>query len=265
MFDNYPPGINPNHNSVNQPPVDMYAELNQNPANANNLPPTTAMPGQFSAGPALPNQPYAAASNSSFKFLIIGVVTLVVVLGGAFAVYQMILKPKLENNVQVVQEPVVDNTINEDPLMANQDIATSDTEIIYNDATSTATSTEILPSVATSSLVASTTPAEIIAQPVNIDSDNDGLNDDLETLKGTNKNVADTDGDGLNDGDEVLKYETDPLKADTDGDGLTDGDEILKYQTKPTIADTDGDGYNDGQEVKNGYNPLGAGRLVLPK
>lgn len=48
---------------------------------------------------------------------------------------------------------------------------------------------------------------------------------------------------------------------DSDGDGLSDGDEILKYKTDPNNRDTDGDGYSDGDEVKNGYNPLGAGKL----
>ncbi|MDD5291298.1 MAG: thrombospondin type 3 repeat-containing protein [Patescibacteria group bacterium] len=47
---------------------------------------------------------------------------------------------------------------------------------------------------------------------------------------------------------------------DSDNDGLTDKDEAV-YGTDPKKADTDGDGYSDGDEVKNGYNPLGEGRL----
>ncbi|MCX6779538.1 MAG: hypothetical protein NTU97_04945 [Candidatus Magasanikbacteria bacterium] len=34
------------------------------------------------------------------------------------------------------------------------------------------------------------------------------------------------------------------------------------WKTDPLVADTDGDGFNDGQEVKNGYNPLGSGKLL---
>jgi hypothetical protein len=72
-----------------------------------------------------------------------------------------------------------------------------------------------------------------------VDSDKDNLTDDREFELGTNQNKPDTDGEGLNDGDEVLIWRTDPR-----------------------LPDTDGDGYKDGEEVKNGYNPLGQGRLL---
>jgi hypothetical protein len=52
--------------------------------------------------------------------------------------------------------------------------------------------------------------------------------------------------------------------TDTDGDGLTDRDETMIWHTDPLNPDTDGDGYKDGEEVKNGYNPLGAGKLTPP-
>lgn len=54
--------------------------------------------------------------------------------------------------------------------------------------------------------------------------------------------------------------ENDMIK-DSDGDGLTDGNETSRYKTDPTKPDTDGDGYSDGDEVKNGYNPLGGGKM----
>lgn len=71
---------------------------------------------------------------------------------------------------------------------------------------------------------------------------------------------VDSDKDGL---DDVREQElgTDPNKADTDNDGLSDGDEVLIWKTDPLKADTDGDGYLDGDEVRNGYNPLGPGKL----
>ena len=49
--------------------------------------------------------------------------------------------------------------------------------------------------------------------------------------------------------------------ADSDGDGITDSDELKVYHTDHNNPDTDGDGYLDGEEVRNGYNPLGEGRL----
>ncbi|MDP2363752.1 MAG: OmpA family protein [Ignavibacteria bacterium] len=81
------------------------------------------------------------------------------------------------------------------------------------------------------------------------DKDMDGLGKCLEKQIGTDPLNADTDGDGLNDGEEYLTYKTDPLKVDTDGDGLSDYEEVKNTKTNPLIADTDGDGLNDGEEV----------------
>jgi len=47
--------------------------------------------------------------------------------------------------------------------------------------------------------------------------------------------------------------------VDSDQDGLPDEKEPM-YGTDPGNPDTDGDGYLDGEEIKNGYNPLGAGK-----
>ncbi len=49
-------------------------------------------------------------------------------------------------------------------------------------------------------------------------------------------------------------------KKDSDLDGLPDEEEA-KYGTDSFNPDTDGDGWLDGEEVRNGYNPLGGGRL----
>lgn len=76
---------------------------------------------------------------------------------------------------------------------------------------------------------------------------------------------SDIDGDGLSEVEEVL-FGTDVNKSDTDGDGLTDKEEINIWKTDPLKLDSDGDTFNDGQEIKNGYNPLGSGRLFgIPK
>jgi len=73
-----------------------------------------------------------------------------------------------------------------------------------------------------------------------IDSDNDGLGDEVELQLGTNSTSADTDNDGLNDFEEVNVY-----------------------KTSPVIKDTDGDGYDDGAEVKNGFDPAKPGDARL--
>lgn len=51
------------------------------------------------------------------------------------------------------------------------------------------------------------------------------------------------------------------LNLDTDVDGLRDTDEINIWKTDINSADSDGDTYSDGDEVKNGYNPVGEGKL----
>ncbi len=74
---------------------------------------------------------------------------------------------------------------------------------------------------------------------------------------------TDTDSDGIIDVDES-QYGTDTLNWDTDGDGLSDGDEVLIWKTNPLNSDTDTDGYTDSEEIRNGYSPLGTGKLFEP-
>ncbi len=58
------------------------------------------------------------------------------------------------------------------------------------------------------------------------DADNDGLSNDQEAALLTDPMNPDTDGDGLTDGDEINVYHTNPLLADSDNDGVSDGMEI---------------------------------------
>lgn len=72
----------------------------------------------------------------------------------------------------------------------------------------------------------------------------------------------------LNCNESILKGKKDPNEVqvnnlDTDQDGLSDDQELNIYQTDINNFDTDGDGYKDGDEVKNGYNPLGEGKINL--
>lgn len=48
--------------------------------------------------------------------------------------------------------------------------------------------------------------------------------------------------------------------SDPDEDELTNAEERF-YGTDPNNPDTDGDGYLDGEEVRDGYDPLGPGKL----
>lgn len=96
---------------------------------------------------------------------------------------------------------------------------------------------------------------------VDKDSDGDGLTDEIERRLGTNPNSLDSDNDGIIDGEELLGWKTNPLLADSDGDGLADYNEAKVYHSDPLQPDTDGDGFSDGEEVRNGFSPLGQGKL----
>ncbi|RYD31597.1 MAG: hypothetical protein EOP86_17550, partial [Verrucomicrobiaceae bacterium] len=97
------------------------------------------------------------------------------------------------------------------------------------------------------------------------EADADGLSNVLEYVKTTNPKKADTDDDGLNDKVEtgtgtyatVTDTGTNPLISDTDGDGLLDGQENpgLANGSDPNILDTDGDYFPDGFEVASSSNP----------
>jgi len=89
---------------------------------------------------------------------------------------------------------------------------------------------------------------------LDVDSDNDGLNDEIETfITFTNLLVVDTDGDGLDDPTEIA-LNSNPILEDTDGDGANDD-----VDPNPLIpsseSDTDGDGLTDEEE---GFDSLGS-------
>ena len=68
-----------------------------------------------------------------------------------------------------------------------------------------------------------------VAEPepvIELDTDKDGLTDASEVSIGTDPTKSDTDADGLFDREEVEVYKTNPLLADTDGDTYLDGSEV---------------------------------------
>ena len=133
-----------------------------------------------------------------------------------------------------------------------------------------------------------------VTDPLDADSDDDGLADGTEDANGngdveageTDASDHDTDSDGVFDGTEagvtaplpdtdlgaghfVADADpgtmTDPADPDSDGDGLEDGVEdadgngaVGGTETDPLLPDTDADGIEDGNEVAGGSDPLDA-------
>ena len=107
--------------------------------------------------------------------------------------------------------------------------------------------------------------SEFSVEGVPVDSDGDGLTDELENTTCTDPFDADTDNDGISDGAEdvnkngvVDSDETDPCNNDTDSDGMPDGWEVanqLNPLANDAFADKDGDGFCNWREYLAGTNP----------
>ena len=112
---------------------------------------------------------------------------------------------------------------------------------------------------------------ELGTDPLNPDSDGDGINDGYEYWElMTDPLLVDTDNNGISDADEdedkdnfsnMEEYQlgTDPYNNDSDADSLLDGDEVNKFKTDPLVADTidyeidsDLDGLADSLEMRWG-------------
>ena len=92
--------------------------------------------------------------------------------------------------------------------------------------------------------------------PKNSDTDGDGIEDGAESIAGINPNDPDTDDDGLRDGVEnnsgnfvdASMTGTDPLDVDTDNDLIPDGREVIEG-TNPNDMGDSADGTVGGQMV----------------
>jgi len=84
--------------------------------------------------------------------------------------------------------------------------------------------------------------------PLDPDTDGDGLYDGWSDLNGNGTFDGDDAGEDLDIDGEMDATETDPLDADTDDDGLSDLEKVL-FGTEPLDHDSDNDNLSDGTEL----------------
>lgn len=91
------------------------------------------------------------------------------------------------------------------------------------------------------------------------DVDGDDVADGVEKNLRTNPLDSDTDNDGLTDGEELYDCSTDPTDIDSDNDQLTDSAEVNTYGSDPLDSDSDDDSWMGYFEVKtSGTSPIKA-------
>jgi hypothetical protein len=123
-------------------------------------------------------------------------------------------------------------------------------EIIDSDGDGLSDSDELVGwEVVTTTAAGNESRYTVSSDPMNPDTDGDGVTDNEEKHAAADPRSADTDGDTLSDNMEWNVIYSDPTNQDTDGDGTQDGFEFYSFRTSPVLADTDGDQISDTDEV----------------
>lgn len=149
---------------------------------------------------------------------------------------------------------------NSDQNKSPNDSASLDNEIqteLVESASGTNDDTENNNSVSDNDLP-STSSMSSNEDVMQIDSDGDGISDEIESSLGLNPKSSDSDNDGYNDYDKMLGL-SDPLNEgdkplDSDNDGLSDYFEG-ELGSDPNNIDSDGDGFNDAIEYVYNSDP----------
>ncbi len=144
---------------------------------------------------------------------------------------------KLENMAKKAEKPLSDSTIK--PIQKSQNIVSKSNNSILTKKTSTQ--------------IAEIEKITSVKLNKYTDADNDGLQDALEKILGTNPKKRDSDGDKVSDAIEIgfdLKHPQDSdhdgiidaLDTDDDNDGVETADEDINKDGSPINDDTDEDG-----------------------
>lgn len=251
MFDDAPQKNTSLPENLPTEPMDMFAETEGEVGQA----PPSAGPSALSAGVLKPKQAsvhaptpigaqaepteiYAVSKPVLGKiiFVIIFILFFAGVGFGAWKLYSYLNAPDKQTPEVIITQPIVNEAVDDQAPLTPSDYADYDNPDMLDN-----TIDSDMPVVVDEQETESTSTTTIIVPDFIVDS-------------------IDSDGDGLLDGAEVT-FKTDSFNPDTDADGLTDGDEVLIWKTNPLNPDSDGDGFKDGDEVRNGYNPLGPGKL----
>ena len=195
------------------------------------------------------NMPAAGERGTKFlKIALILVVVAAIVSVAGYFVYTQLIEPEKKTNTPNNTPIVIDNNNPEDIQNMEEIINQQENNL-------TTTSDDLLNEVPT------TTDVVELVDPLNpVNPEMEPISNEPISIEDPLEATVDTDGDGLNDQEETLAG-TDINSVDTDGDGLSDYEEVKTYLTNPLSADTDGDTYPDGSEVEKGYNPNGEGKL----
>ncbi|MFH1412685.1 MAG: hypothetical protein ABIG10_01505 [bacterium] len=162
-------------------------------------------------------------TGGTLKYLVLGIITLIVVLVAGVFIYQKVLKPRFEQ-ANEINDTSADITEQDEFYIQDIEIDEFEEEAELGD--------------------------DLMEE------------EELSTIAEEPEDTADYDGDGLTDEQEA-ELGTNRFLVDSDDDGLSDKEEIEFYNTNPLDPDTDGDTYLDGQEVRGGYNPNGSGNLSI--
>jgi hypothetical protein len=197
-----------NHMFDDKEPQDIFAGTDKAPATPAQQPPSAVVRASVAPAPrpqaAMAPAPVMAAPRPSMdsaptshlmRNLVIIVLAIAAVAGGAYLAYALMIKPIMDAGVA----PVL-------PATTTPETPAEETPTTPAEETPAATPDEL--------------------NPTFLDSDGDGLSNAAELEAGTSSTNPDTDGDGLGDREEVRVYGTDPNRTDTDGDGFLDGAEV---------------------------------------
>jgi hypothetical protein len=232
-----------------QPYADQYANTGYvDDPYAAPTQPTSYDPGYDQPGYADPNT-FQTKKSGSKLFLILGVILVLILLTGTFAVLFLINQGTDLNSL--LGGSSTSETSSSDPDL-NTESSEESSESSENTSSASPVANTGTPAADARVFDEDTLPLSWITQKFNNNDTDDNGNCLNENTCGES---ADPDEDGLSNIDEY-NYNTDPLDEDTDNDGISDGNEVYVYFSHPRLTDSDEDGDEDAAELLACTDPI---------